>query len=197
MTGERFAAWKGGWECSPNELSGRRCGIHVETHCNASLRVLNYRISKRFPGIDQEHRILPQLVGRAFLDDGDGGVAELSEARLCEHFLDEGALEAEVVNAGRVVVEGAVFLVQVGDADDPSGEQELVKEPEERSKIRHVVKGHAADDQVIPTVRPFAPPDVAEECPNVGKALFPDLSCEDVEHSPGAVDAGDAPQMGL
>src|SRR6266702_3156477 len=160
-------------------------------------KVLVLRILRRFPGAYQEHRIIPHPFRGTLLDDGAGGVAKIRETRIREHFLDDVAFEAEVVDAGRVVVEGAVFLVQVGDADDPSGEQELVKEPEERSKIRHVVKGHAADDQVIPTVRPFAPPDVAEECPNVGKALFPDLSCEDVEHSPGAVDAGDAPQMGL
>lgn len=103
----------------------------VETHCKMRLYLfLDNGILKRFHGADEEHRIVPGPGGGAFPDDGGGAVADSGKTGIREHFQDPGALEAEVVDPGRVVVEGTVLPVQVGDADDSGGVQELVKEPE-------------------------------------------------------------------
>jgi hypothetical protein len=73
------------------------------------LVAVNGQPLRGFSGTDEEYRIVTGI----FLNDTGGAVPQFREARLCKDTFHGPAFEAEVGNAGGIIVESAVFLVQV------------------------------------------------------------------------------------
>ena len=127
-----------------------------------------------------------------FLDAGGGGEMEVPESAGFELAREGVAVEAEVVNALAVRVEGAVFGVQVGQGEKAAGGEEGEELPQDLLHVGDVMEGHGGGEKVVGAGGEGMGGKIGLQKVNVeetGGLLF--LS-EAVEHAAGGVDGGDA-----
>ena len=144
-----------------------------------------YRKGLRFPA---RHRFYP---------DGSGPVLYLDKPGIPECLFLRFALEPEVEDPGIVVMELPVVRVEIRNRNQAPREECFKKLCKEWRDILYVVKGHAADNQVIPAGNVVAPVEIDVAALHVLQFSVLDFFVEDGEHSLRTVDAGDGADMGL
>ena len=120
---------------------------------------------------------------------GRSAIAYLDEACPCQQIAQVGAVEAQMEHAGVVAVESAVFAIKVGEGDLPAGIEQPEPFREQRGGVRHMVRHHAAHDQVVAAARMRAVFKIDELGSGVGDALCRDLAGHHFQHGGRAVRA--------
>ena len=100
------------------------------------------------------------------------------------------AVKPEMEYTSIIFMKPAFILIQIGNAQITGLSDNFVELSEQRFYFPDMVKGHIAQHNIVLACQSIAPVRVCKHCFNIVKFQPGDLPVQDIEHSPGAVDAG-------